>query len=317
MSNNLKVNSKTQLLEFKRKHNELVEEVPNENDIKQIIHADRNIISQINARLENNDFHMTFPAFILPIHMYDYDNGTDYFISYKENVAIDGNGSTVGDLYYDTTTNKVDVALYNEVSMENMSIEYIYSSGKTDDMRSFGDWYNILNSINVENATSGVVSEVLGLKTNGDLCKETAQSVVETVLENTQSGTPTSVIGLDANSHVVKGAISSGNSLHVYHFKGTPSEFSKEIFGVYVTTFDFETADDLIISMESDGYSSLRLHPISGVGIRTGETGISVAVGCYPQASNHRLVCKLSDATGANLFERFINKNSLTIAKIV
>ena len=64
----LKVNAKTKILEFKKKHNELVDEIPSEEEItnlaKLAIQADKDVLSQITVEYDsdNDETVISFPA---------------------------------------------------------------------------------------------------------------------------------------------------------------------------------------------------------------------------------------------------------------
>ena len=133
-----KVNAKTKILEFKKKHNLLVEEVDEisasaqtETDVKQLILDDKNVINQLNYGGEGEDF-LEFPEFILPLRI-QANSGDIYFMDYSRNKMIDEDLNDVCE--FEFNENKLRILDWNDQTAASVyNLEYILFDGEDEEL---------------------------------------------------------------------------------------------------------------------------------------------------------------------------------------
>ena len=111
-----------------------------------------------------------------------------------------------------------DASVVETVSYDRSGSNWVYNS--TD----------VMPLVNVEDASSGKIKDVLGLDTNGDLVKGTISS-----------GTIQDVLGLDTTGDLVKGTISGGTKLYKHSVS-----FVKAQVSVYYRKFNSDGTFDTV-----------------------------------------------------------------------
>ena len=130
---NFKVNSKTTNLEFKRKHNSLVDafnnlDIPTEQDIKELIQADKDILSQIEYDEENHV--INFPKHVLPLRIVLSDNSI-YFVNYNFECLVEDNGEDLNSSPIEISDGVFSINnLDGDITDEIAQIEYLLFDGE-------------------------------------------------------------------------------------------------------------------------------------------------------------------------------------------
>ena len=140
MSDNLKVNALTKILRFKEQHNKLVDKVedvesdiadlPTEQDVKNLIQANKDILSQLVYESVGGYTKITFPKNVLPIHIYL--DETEYYFDYVNEFVLDDTGALVSNSSVSVENDIVQMSLQG-IFGEICNLSYILFN-ETEDM---------------------------------------------------------------------------------------------------------------------------------------------------------------------------------------
>lgn len=161
---NLFVNARTKILEFKRKHNFLVEkvksveeEIPTTQQITTIansaIQADKDILSKITLEYDedNNKTTFIFPKGILVIKFYCYFSDELHgamFVDYDNSRILNTEGISVYEFSLSYTTDHFALTVdgdYQDSFITELFYDLMYINYINDDGGDYYNWYNILN----------------------------------------------------------------------------------------------------------------------------------------------------------------------------
>ena len=136
-----KVNSKTSTLEFKRKHNKLVEDIPTQ--IETAIQNDKDVLSQIVYDEENHT--ITFPKNVLPLRIKVAYN--DYFFDYDIGSLILDDGSEGSDTFSFNENHQLVIDdSSGDIDGEITQIDYILNQGDFQVLNTYDLYHPITES---------------------------------------------------------------------------------------------------------------------------------------------------------------------------
>lgn len=104
----------------------------NENQVKGLIQADKDILSQIVYDTDSDT--ILFPKGVLPLRIYDEDDGMDYFFDYKNEILIDENGQVVEDVTISVTDDNkilIDGVIYAISDIDFISFDVAHGGLNT------------------------------------------------------------------------------------------------------------------------------------------------------------------------------------------
>lgn len=182
---NLFVNFRTKILEFKKKHNLLVEkvknvetEIPTETQIKNLakeaITADKDVLNNITVEIENDKIIM--PRYILPLFaMLDTDDVI--FFNYNTGNVLDISGSSIGSISFDNYCVVLN-DLYDTMGAENIRyLDYLLISENNDELLTLLNTYYLYFPLKaIEDVDSGTASLMLGLNSSGKVVTDNLPS---------------------------------------------------------------------------------------------------------------------------------------------
>ena len=149
-------------------------DLQNETQVKALIQADKDILSQI---VYDEETHIiTFPKYVKPLVFIDY-SGDMFYFDYQSMKVLDNTGSEELDFEIDDDVMKINNTVEEVIDLTEISdcgMDFIYFNLYDSGLNTYY-LYNPITSAdlppNVEDAESGTIADVLGLNSQGALVK--------------------------------------------------------------------------------------------------------------------------------------------------